>query len=546
METVHSDVLVLGGGAAGLRAALTAKLLCPELKVVVAAENPVDKGGSTGMVASEALGINAPFNLEKDGDSCEVYEADTIATGGGLSSPKLCRILAEESCNRLEELMEMGVVFASRDGVPVQQKLSGCTKARSLTCGGSTGRAILQALGERARALGVEIITGVRLTRLFKDSSGAVRGAWGRHKGRSLFMRSGAVVLATGGAAGMFSVCVTPKNQTGDGWAAAYDAGCRFVNMEFFQCGPAVAKPGMKFIIHSHMWRLLPRMTNNDGAEFLAGYCGDGVSAKEALELKAMSYPFSVRTAAKYVDIAIFKEIQAGRGTSNGGVWFDVTHVGKKELREKAPITCDTLMSAGIDITEKPMELGIAVQNFNGGIMIDENGFTGVEGLYAAGEVTGGVHGSDRPGGNNLTDTQVFGYRAGRAAAEYARQNRKSAFDPPALDEKLNMANEAADEDLIRQCEDIYYREMTIVRTKQGLERVLEFIETAEKKADGASLKNRLLTGKLLARAMLLRRESRGTHYRDDFPQTDSAAPERIILERGADGMPVRVLREEI
>ena len=160
------------------------------------------------------------------------------------------------------------------------------------------------------------------VTRLVKDESGVLCGAAGVCEGRSFVIGAGAVVLATGGAGSMFQTNVTPSTQTGDGWAMAYDAGCRFVNMEFFQIGPAVAKGRMKFIIHSHMWRMRPRLTNALREAFLPDYCPPDVPPLEALDLKAMSYPFSVRTNAMYVDIAIFKEIMAGRDNEAGGIWF--------------------------------------------------------------------------------------------------------------------------------------------------------------------------------------------------------------------------------
>lgn len=537
METIRCGVLVVGGGAAGSRAALEAKRAAPEPEVLVAVDSRYDSGGSTNMVASEALGINAPFNFEGDGDTPEIYERDTIGTGGGLADPHLCHILANEAQERVEELAGMGMEFFSRGGRPQQQKLSGCTRARSLTCGGSTGREMVRVLKKQALASGVRILEHLKVVRLYQDRRGAVHGAYGVLNGSPVLIAADAVVLATGGASGLFAVNVTPATQTGDGWAMAYDAGCRFVNMEFFQCGPAVARPGMKFIIHSHMWRFLPKLTNRDGEEFLARYCGGQAAAERALSLKAMSYPFSVRTDAKYVDIAIFKEIMAGRGTPGGGIYFDVTHVPKEELLAKAPITYKTLLSAGIDLSKTPLELGIAVQNFNGGILIDENGSTGVPGLYAAGEVTGGVHGSDRPGGNNLTDTQVFGYRAGREAAAYAKEN---GIDPAAPDSGIGplMADDR-EARLIRESEELFYREMTIVRSRKGIETVLAFIADCERQAVSVQLKNRLTVGRLLARAMLIREESRGTHYREDRPATDEAWRRRIVLQKGSDGTPV-------
>lgn len=537
MKELRCGVLVIGGGAAGTRAAYEAKRLHPELEVLLAVTGQYETGGSTNMVASEALGINAPLNCQGDGDTPDIYLGDTLETGGGLGDPALCRVLADEASDRVRELIDLGVSFARRDGKLEQQKLSGCTRARSLTCGGSTGRQMTRCLKEAALASGVRLLEHTTLLGLCKDGNGRVCGAYGLNGQGAVRILAGAVVLANGGAGSIFSVNVTPPTQTGDGWAMAYEAGCQFVNMEFFQVGPAVVHPDLTFIIHSHMWRFLPKLTNRNGEEFLANYCADGVTPDQALDLKAMSYPFSVRTDAKYVDIAIFREIAQGRGTEDGGVYFDVTHISKEEFLRKAPITYHTLLNAGIDCAEQPLKITMAVQNFNGGIRIDAHGFTGVEGLYAAGEITGGVHGSDRPGGNNLTDTQVFGYRAGRAAADYAAQ----ATVPESLSngELPRLEPTAEERELIAQSERLYYQELTVVRTQQGLQRVLDFTREHLKPGISVPLRNRLLLGRLFATAQLIRTESRGTHYRADHPDTVPEWQRRLLFQRGPDGDPM-------
>lgn len=536
MKELFCDVLIVGGGAAGSRAAVEAKRHNPRMNVLVAVTGEYDSGGSTNMVASEALGINAPFNFMKDGDSPDVYYEDMIKTGGGLGDPELCRIIADESERCVRDLIELGVQFEQIDGHPRQQKLSGCTKARSLTCGGSTGRQIVRALKKQFAALGVNVLENINIVRLFKDDRGHVCGALGITRDGFVTIRAKAVILATGGAGAIFSKNVNPASQDGQGWAMAYDAGAKFVNMEFFQIGPAVASPHKRFIIHSHMWRLLPVLTNAQGKEFLEEYC-EGFDPAEVLDAKAMSYPFSVRTIAKYVDIAIFKEIMAGRGTANGGVYFDVTHVSRDELVKRAPITYNTLLAAGIDLSREKMELGLVVQNFNGGIKIDQNGYTGVPGLFAAGEATGGVHGSDRPGGNNLTDTQVFGRRAGIAASEWAaaQSGRPGKVTEHVLSDGSSAQSEAA---LIERLARLYYEEMTIVRTADGLRKVVSFIDEISHSSNSPVLKNRLTIGRLFAAALSAREESRGTHYREDFPETDPMWNKRIIISAGRDGIP--------
>ena len=534
MIELACDVLVVGAGAAGSRAALEAKRCHPELRVVLAIAGRQCRTGSTQLIASESLGINAPFNFASDGDSPDVYYQDMLATGGGLNDPALCRIIADESCERIQDLTSLGMAFDCKAGVPIQTKLSGCTKARSLTCGGSTGVEMLRALAKGHAEAGVEVLEHVRLLDLWQSVDRRVVGAVGLKGNEEIRIRAGATVLATGGAGRLFRRNVNPPTLEGDGWAMAYRAGARMVNMEFFQIGPAVMWPKIQFIIHGHMWKLKPKLTNARGEEFLSNYCPQGVAPEEVIDAKTMSYPFSVRTIAKHLDIAIFKELAAGRGGANGGVYFDVTHVSEQELRQKAPITYQTLKSAGVDLAKQKIELGLVVQNFNGGILIDENGSTGVEGLYAAGEVTGGVHGADRPGGNNLIDTQVFGCRAGRAASEFALSVRgKTSGSAPQLSRD---AVAAPDAEAVRRRAALYERELTIVRRAEGLKKVLEFV--AEQSPASYAERNALLVGRILATAALTREESRGTHCREDFPDTDPAAKHRIVIRRGSNGEP--------
>lgn len=545
MIELTCDVLIVGGGAAGSRAALEAKKTAKDLNVLIAVAGKYGQSGSTGLIASESLGINAPFNFAGDGDTPDIYFDDIVKTGGGLADPKLCRIIADESCARLEDLMSLGLKFDSEGGLPIQRKLSGCTKARSLTCGGSTGLRMLAVLKQANAELGVKVVEQLRIFDLLLDECGQVRGAVGQIGQEQVVIYAKAVVLATGGAGRLFRKNVNPPSLEGDGWAMAYRAGARLVNMEFFQIGPGVVNPKMDFIIHSHMWKLKPRMTNINGEEFLAKYCPVGTSTEDVINLKAMSYPFSVRTAAKYVDIAIFKEIMEGRGTPNDGVYFDVTHVGEEELIKRSPITYKTLKKAGKDLAKEALELGLVVQNFNGGVLIDEHASTGVSGLYAAGEVTGGVHGSDRPGGNNLIDTQVFGCRAGRFAAVYAQSLTGSA--PVNSYPSVAIATDAATENQTAAMEskaaDLYYRNLTIVRTAKGLNEVLSFVQENNPNASTYSSLNRLLVGQILAMAAITREESRGTHYREDFPATDDRWTQRIIIQKGDVGEPSVVIQ---
>lgn len=538
MEEYRTDVLVIGGGAAGARAAYEAKRHFPGLKVSLVTSGRFGASGSSALVASESLGINAPLDLAQDGDSLEAYLKDMLDTGLGLADSTLCEVIARESADRIRELMELGVKFDGHPS-PVPKKLSGCTKARSLTADGATGKAILSALKAACGRLGVEVREGWRAIDLIRRGGG-VRGACflSVRTGALVAILAKATVLATGGAGRLFAVNVNPPGLEGDGWAMALRAGAKLTNLEFFQVGPGVVWPRIKFIIHSFIWRLRPKLKNAAGEEFLSRYCPPEIDPQEVVDLKSMSYPFSVRTSAMYLDIAMFKEIMEGRGTPQGGVYLDFTHVPAEKIQSTAPATRSVFLKAGVDITQQPIQIAPVVQNFNGGVAIDVDGFTGVEGLWAAGEVSGGVHGADRPGGNNLTDTQVFGYRAGVAAARWAASQHEAYLRPGDL-EAPSCRSVASERQVAARLEDLYYRYLTIVRNEAGLRRVLDEIAKVRRdfKDRGMSLflSNRLLVGEAIALSALARKESRGTHYREDYPARNPSFDRTFKVAMGPD-----------
>jgi fumarate reductase (CoM/CoB) subunit A len=235
------------------------------------------------------------------------------------------------------------------------------------------------------------------------------------------------------------------------------------------------------------------------------------------------------------LDIAMSKEIMSGRGTEHGGILFDVNHVPEAELKNKAPITYKAFLDKGVNLCTDTVEIAPLVQSFNGGIRIDEHAFTGVPGLFAVGEASGGVHGADRPGGNNLADSQVFGYRGGQAAAALAR-NRPLKMDEKHLPEVPLSEVESKDLKPIREAID---QALMVVRHADKLKNLEKLISDYRAKVPQPDLKidNVLIITEAIAKSAMLREESRGIHYREDFPKTSPELNKPSLIRKGSDGM---------
>lgn len=526
---IECDVLVIGGGGAGARAALEAKRRGAEVCLVT--KGKFGETGSTNFIASETLGINAAFGYGDERDNPEVHLKDTIETGLGVCNEKMAKILAYEACDRIKELIGIGMEFDKNDKIK-QKKLSGCTYPRSLSFKGSTGRKIVYTLKNEIIREGIEIFEDTRILDIIMEGK-RVAGALGYSKDLLIF-KTKSIILACGGAGGIFSKNVNPRDLTGDGYALGYKAGASLVNMEFIQVGPGLVFPKIKFIIHSYIWRFKPKLYNSLGEEFLGRYCDN---PEKVLELKAMSFPFSVRTEAKYLDIAVFKEIIEGRGTENGGIYLDVRHVSKEDLEEKAPVTYNTILDDGVDIANERVEIAPLVQTFNGGVSINERTETDIEGLFAAGETAGGVHGADRPGGNSLIDCQVFGRRAGLFAYEYSKNKKFGEIKN--IDEKISRYSKEGEYFNIEKIKELFWRNLTIIRNENGLKEVLRRINSLKNENIGfgdpnknSDFENMLIVGEIIAKAALARKESRGTHYREDYPHMDEKFRKRIFIRK--------------
>ncbi len=548
MNVRSCDVLVIGGGGAGLRAAVAAAE--KGASVIVVDKGVIGHAGATFTAASDWMAFGAALGHADPADSSREHWIDIMVKGCLLCRPELARIIAYEAPERLLELDEWGAGFdKTPDGKFVQKLSDGARFPRAAGKGTQTGPAILSALLNRIEQINsdsadgqVELCSDTYVASLLTDGGATIGAlAWHIPTGQRVVFSAPSIVLAMGGAGAAYAINVFPPGATGDGYALALRAGAELVNMEFIQIGPSIIHP-FPFALSGVFWRLSPRVTNRNGEEFLSQYMPPDADLNEALLLKAVSYPFTVRNISMWIDIAVYTEIAEGRGTDHHGVYMDVSHNAPDLLEREAAVPLHHLRERGLDISRESFEFAPAVQHFNGGVAIDEQAATAVRGLFAAGENAGGQHGADRPGGNSLADCQVFGRRAGISAAAWANHHSTdpeaareaaSSFDLPAASDSPSV------EHLHNELSWAMWRNASVVRDADGLEQAAQVAQRVREQALSASaqhpwqrleLYNCALVSEAVARAALRRTESRGTHYRRDCQAINDPSLQRQIF----------------
>jgi len=529
-EFYNADVLVIGGGGAAARAALAARERGSSVRLVC--KGKTLGSGSTASAVSELLGIGAALGYTDRRDKPEVHYHDTLEAATGFVDPKLVKVFANDAPKRLKELNEWGVPFVRRGNRLAQRLSDFATYPR--TCwveNGETGRAILNILVKKLKQQRIPIDENIMIFQLLVED-GKIFGALGIEiqSNKLLIYRVKSIVLATGGAQEMYKYNVSTKEMTGDGYAMALRVGLPLINMEFIQFGLAVIGSNM-IALSGPLYRLHPRILDAQKKEFLNKYIPKNVDETEVFKYKI--FPFTSNNVSKYLDIGIFSEIMAGRGTQQGGVFFDFRECAK-EMKKRTPVTMKLLSEHDINPGEDLLEVSIAAQCMNGGVMMTgSNGETDIVGLYVAGEVAGGLRGPDRPGGNALTEGQVFGYRAGLAAAEnsFAKENVLFRSVENRIEEVLgNLSNSGVSHDFDlfkRQIQEIMWEKCLVKRNQQGLDNAFQSLQRIkeqlitcriEELIEFLSIRNMILTAQAVILSARKRRESRSTHYRSDFP----------------------------
>ncbi len=548
-RTIDHDVLVIGAGGAGLRAAIAA----------------TEAGLSVGLVCKSLLGkahtvmaeggIAAALGNVDPQDNWQVHFADTLRGGQMINDYRMVEIFAREAPDRVLELERWGGLFdRTADGKILQRPFGAHTYRRLCHVGDRTGLELIRTLQDKAVHSGVTVHMEMTLTRLLTDAE-RIAGAFGyrREDGQPVLFRTKAVVLATGGWGKVYKVTSNSWECTGDGCAMAYEAGAELMDMEMVQFHPTgmVWPPGVRGILVTEAVRGEGGiLLNANGERFMQRY------DPKKMELSSRDV----------VSRSIYKEVQAGRGSPHGGAFLHISHRGAEFIKKKLPSMYDQFLTlAEIDITKSPMEVAPTIHYVMGGVRVEAGtGATTVPGLFAAGEVAAGLHGANRLGGNSLSDLLVFGKRAGEHAAVYARDlrtvpvpdERQAAEEWSLLQRPFEAGgNEnpyAIHEDIQEVMGTFAGIERTGEQLAEGLVKILALQGRAERmRASGSMLFNpgwhtcrdvrfMLALCEAIFRSAIERRESRGAHWRLDFPDQDPKwGALNIIVRRGDAGMGV-------
>jgi fumarate reductase (CoM/CoB) subunit A len=528
-ETVDTDVLVIGAGGAGARAAIEAAKY--NLNVTLLSKELLGKA-HTCMAEG---GYNAALANVDAADSWETHFKDTVVGGSWINNQKLAEILVKEATDRILDLEEYGAIFdRTSEGRIMQRPFGKQTYRRTCYASDRTGHEMMATLTEEVRRQDISLLEEIFVTKLLtKDKTVVGATAVDMKSGDLVAFRANAAILASGGAGRIYKITTNAQQDTGDGMAAAYQAGASLLDMEMVQFHPT----GMVYP-EAHRGQLVTEAVRGEG----------GILRNSQGERFMQRYDPKLELAGRdVVARAIATEILEGRGTKHAGVYLDVSHLEPKIIEERLPSMLRQFLDVGVDIRKEPMEVAPTAHHFMGGVRINENAETDLKGLWAAGEVAGGVHGGNRLGGNALADTQVFGKRAGENAAKYASKESKPILDRKEIKKEfdrvqtfLKRKEGIKPSEIKNKLQSLMWDKVGIFRTGQQMKEAVQEIEQMKVKdipqlyvtGKGVrfnkewiatlEIENMVTIAEMVANAALMREESRGAHHRRDFPKTDN------------------------
>jgi len=548
IDVVEADILVLGAGGAGLCAALHAADASPALAIGVVVKGLFGRAGCTRMVQG---GYNAVLTPP---DSLEAHLTDTLEGGGWINDQEMVWRLVTEAPGRVLELeSRYGCLFdRNAEGRIHQKPFAGQTHDRTVHKGDLTGIEIMNRLTEQAQARpSIRAFEECRAVELLRDDAGRAAGALilDVRTGRFFAVNARATLLAMGGGPTMYRVIACSADKAADGIALAYRAGLALRDMEMIQFHPTgLVIPGSLMtgaLLEEGLRGAGGQLRNGLGERFMARY--------DAARME--------RSTRDLVSRASFLEVTEGRGTPNGGVWIDVSHLGADVVERNFRGMVRRCRDFGRDLARGPVEVGPTAHFMMGGVVVDPDCRTAIEGLFAAGEDTGGVHGANRLGGNGVAESTVFGGIAGDVMAAFVAGRPRPRLSPAALEAAaarcaapLGRAGGAEVYAIQRELRDLMWERAGLVRDAEGLgvaavtlQRLAERLEVVGVPGHGSlntawqdwlNLDSQLTAARLVVASALARRESRGAHWRRDFPAPAATAPVSIRVQR-RDGAPV-------
>jgi succinate dehydrogenase / fumarate reductase flavoprotein subunit len=559
-ETYQHDVLVIGSGGAGLRAAIEASTA--GVKVAVVCRSLLGKAHT---VMAEG-GVAAALANVDDRDGWKVHFADTMRGGQYLNNPRMAELHAKESPDRVKELEAWGAVFdRTEDGRILQRNFGGHKYPRLAHVGDRTGLEMIRTLQDYGIHQGMDIYQEYTIISLLKDGDRVV-GAFGYDREKGLFkvFKAKAVIIATGGMGRIYKISSNSWDCTGGGISLAYHAGAELIDMEFVQFHPTgmVWPPSVRGLLITEGVRGEGGvLRNNKGRRFMFDDIPDNYKGQTSMdEEEGWRYTQGDKNAKRppelltrdHVARCIMREIKEGRGSPHGGVFLDIAWIKEKisnapeHIKRKLPSMYHQFKElAGVDITKEPMEVGPTTHYIMGGVRVDgDTQMTIIPGLFAAGECAAGLHGANRLGGNSLSDLLVFGKRAGEYAARYAKETPAGKVNAAEVESIANQALapfERADKggenpfQIQSALQEMMQELVGIVRTDKELAQAVEKIRVLKTQAEKAGcggnrrynpgwhtaieLNHMLTVAEAIALAARERKESRGGHFREDFPE---------------------------
>ncbi|MCC7382535.1 MAG: fumarate reductase/succinate dehydrogenase flavoprotein subunit [Deltaproteobacteria bacterium] len=592
-ERHEHDVVVIGAGGAGLRAAIEAS--AAGVNVAVVCKSLLGKAHT---VMAEG-GVAAALANVDDRDSWKTHFADTMRGGQYLNQWRMAELHAQEAPERVRELEAWGAVFdRTKDGRILQRNFGGHKYPRLAHVGDRTGLEMIRTLQDHGIHQGIHVYMEHTTVRLVKDGDRVV-GVFGydRERGRFHLWSAKAVVLATGGIGRAYKITSNSWEYTGDGQSLAYHAGAELMDMEFVQFHPTgmVWPPSVRGLLVTEGVRGEGGvLRNSEGRRFMFDDIPDNYKGQTATDPEeGWRYVMGDKNAKRppelltrdHVARCIRREVKAGRGSPHGGVFLDIAWIkeripnGEAHIKKKLPSMYHQFKAlAGVDITQEAMEIGPTTHYIMGGVRVDPDTQMSqtVPGLFAAGEVAAGLHGANRLGGNSLSDLIVFGKRAGEYAAKFAKEARPGTIDETHLKEYTREALAPFERDpaigpyaIQYELQDMMQDLVGIVREEAEMKQALEGLAKLKQRAatvgvsshreynpgwhTALDLDNLLTVSEAITKAAIERKESRGGHFREDFQAKDPEyAKFNIVLKKGKNGEmelrrePLTPMREDL